>query len=326
MLRPYIIGVLSQKGGVGKTTVSVNLAIALKLQNKRVLIIDADTDNPTVGLHLGMEGTNVGFEDLVTKDAKLASVVSIHGSSGLHCVLGTLRTRPFMITSRHVEALFKQVENCNYDFVVVDTAPGLQKEEDSMPFDDALIVATPDLPALTSALRLGEELKSLREKYSLALNRVTGKSYELRTGEIEDAWGGKVAAALPEDLLVSESLAARIPASLSSGSSPFTSSVKRLASMFVSRAERASKRGPQFNNWKRALAASKEKGEKRQGKMSQAAIRKEEETRLVRVAETLEKESGRTGRAPAGGRKTAKGLMRGRGKKARTRRKTKRRR
>lgn len=307
MLKPYIIGVLSQKGGVGKTTLAVNLAVALKMRNNRVLLVDADTDNPAVGLHLGLEGASVGFDNLVNKGTRLPSTVTIHGSSGLHCVLGTLHTKPFLLNNSHVEALFKQIEESNYDFIVIDTAPGFQKEEDTMPFDDVVVVATPDLPALTSAMRLSDDLKGLKERYSLVLNRVTGKSFELRSGEIEEAWGGRVAARLPEDIVVSESLAARIPACLSDNNSEFTTAVKKLAGLYESRMTLAKKRGPRFGSWKREMEARRLHSAKHERKVSQAAIRKDEEARLRLVAEEVDgrEKAARRGRGASKGKARA---------------------
>ncbi|MDE1855505.1 MAG: AAA family ATPase [Candidatus Micrarchaeota archaeon] len=290
MLRPYIIGVLSQKGGVGKTTVAVNLAVALKLTNKRVLMVDADTDNPAVGLHLGMEDAKVGFENLVVDGASLANVVTVHAPTGMHCVLGMLSTKPFQLTNTHVKRLVEELERCSYDFVVVDTAPGLQQEEDMMPFDEAVIVATPDLPALTSALRLGEELKGIKERYTLTLNRVTGRSYELRISEIEDAWGGKVTVAFPEDTTVSESLAAHTPAYLSGESSPFTVAMKKLANACAGKAGGASQHGPQFANWKRLSGERERKESEKISKIAAEALKKEEKRQRALLAEKIEKE------------------------------------
>jgi len=47
------IAVISGKGGVGKTTVAINLALALISVGRRTVVIDADLHTPNVGLHLG---------------------------------------------------------------------------------------------------------------------------------------------------------------------------------------------------------------------------------------------------------------------------------
>ena len=61
-MRHQIIGVMSQKGGVGKTTIAVNLAVMLRLKGYETLIVDLDTSNPSVGIHLGMHESEDGLE------------------------------------------------------------------------------------------------------------------------------------------------------------------------------------------------------------------------------------------------------------------------
>lgn len=292
MLKPYILGFLSQKGGVGKTTLAVNLAVALVQRGKSVLLIDADTDNPAVGMHLGMEGTSMGFGDLVQKGTGLEEVVTVHGSSGVHCVLGTLRTQPFLLTSEHISRLVDAIEDCDYDFVIIDTAPGLQEAEDIMPLDETIVVATPDLPALTSALRLGEERDGSKTKLELVLNRVTGKSYELRPSEIEDAWDGKIAGVLPEDAQVAESLASRIPACISGKPSAFGTAMTKLATDCIARASQATRRNQEFADWREAQ--EERESEKREAVRREAekAVQAQESMMLDQLAARIQKERG----------------------------------
>jgi ATP-binding protein involved in chromosome partitioning len=79
---PHKILVMSGKGGVGKTTVSVNLAYAFAAMGKKVGIIDADLHGPNVALMTGIEGLPVQGEDgvlspiVAAKNVKVLSIAS----------------------------------------------------------------------------------------------------------------------------------------------------------------------------------------------------------------------------------------------------------
>jgi MinD superfamily P-loop ATPase len=69
--RPYIIRMSSQKGGVGKTTIAVNLSTALSVKGYRVLLVDADIYNPCITFYLGLRSPTVGFKDVLLGKSKL---------------------------------------------------------------------------------------------------------------------------------------------------------------------------------------------------------------------------------------------------------------
>lgn len=75
MVKSYVLKVVSQKGGVGKTTMAVNLATALALSNYKVLLFDADFANPSVGFHLGMYDVNAGASDVASGKTSLRNAI-----------------------------------------------------------------------------------------------------------------------------------------------------------------------------------------------------------------------------------------------------------
>ena len=125
-----IIGVANQKGGVGKTTTAVNLASALGVLEKRVLLIDADPQaNATSGL--GVEEVNFSTYNLLE-----------HSAEVIKCILPTSSPKVDIIPS-HIDLVAAEIElvdrenreymlrealksvRDHYDYIIIDCAPSL---------------------------------------------------------------------------------------------------------------------------------------------------------------------------------------------------------
>ena len=244
MAKPYIIRVSSQKGGVGKTTVATNLAVVLKRLGYETLLMDADTTNPSVGFHLGMEDANIGFYELMSGKASLSGTTHVHGASGIRVIPGTMTSNPFVPSPERMHSLRLQLDKASYDFVVVDTPPGFFPEGAGEFYDEAVIISTPDMASAAASIRLAHVYDKRHIKHILALNRVAGKRYELNINEIEEMYEDKVQAVLPEDEIVPKSIAEHIPAYILDRRAPFSRNAFNLSSAFPSR--RAPKEpGPQ---------------------------------------------------------------------------------
>jgi len=73
-----VIVISSGKGGVGKTTTSVNLSTALSKQGKSVILVDGNLTTPNVGLHLGLTKFPVTLNDVMKGEAALTDSIYLH--------------------------------------------------------------------------------------------------------------------------------------------------------------------------------------------------------------------------------------------------------
>ncbi|MGC8776421.1 MAG: AAA family ATPase [Candidatus Micrarchaeia archaeon] len=229
---PYIMRISSQKGGVGKTTVAVNLAVSLQRRGYRTLLIDADTTNPSIGFHLGMTNVNVGLKDITKKEAQLKDYISIHGPSGLHTICGTIDSKPFTLSEENAKVIYSKIKSANYAFIIVDTQPGYTTEYIAKVYDEALLITTPEAPAVASIIRLAHSFDKLHLKHHLVINKLGMHRYELHPKEIEEAYEGKAIGILPEDEIVPMSIAEHIPAVMLSKRAKFSQAAMALAETY----------------------------------------------------------------------------------------------
>jgi ATP-binding protein involved in chromosome partitioning len=159
----HIIAVGSGKGGVGKTTVAVNLAIALARLGHRVGLLDADVYGPNVPLMMGSKGQPRILEGnliapLEAHGVKMISVGSISPGDKPMVMRGPM-------LHQIIRQFLQQVSWGELDFIVVDLPPGTGDVVISLvqtvPLTGAVVVSTPSDVALQDARKAIEMFRQV---------------------------------------------------------------------------------------------------------------------------------------------------------------------
>ncbi len=139
--------VMSGKGGVGKSTVAVNLAVALMLAGKRVGLLDVDIHGPSVPTMLGLENETVhsSEDELLPVELGDLKVMSI-GFLLKHQDDAVIWRGPRKMSV--IKQFLKDVAWGDLDYLIIDSPPGTGDEPLSVcqlidPLDGAVIVTTP---------------------------------------------------------------------------------------------------------------------------------------------------------------------------------------
>ncbi len=205
-----IIGVLSGKGGVGKSTVAINLCALAAESRSSVLLVDTDINNPCVGLHLGMWHSALGLQDVLNKKAKLEEAMIIHPTTGIRLVPSSLEYGK----ATKLDNLKQVLGTSSYETIILDCPPGTNESTEQIiqACTEILVLVTPDVPSVTSGTKLIELSKEFKVKVAgIIINRTGNKPYEMHPKEIETITETRICGIIPEDHSVAESIAAKIP-------------------------------------------------------------------------------------------------------------------
>lgn len=123
---PKVIGIASGKGGVGKTTLSVNLACALAMRDKSVMLFDADLGMANAQIALGVHTPfNIGH---VLRGEKTLSEILVRTPQGVTLVPGASGVREIAaLSAEQVSAIIRTFDGIDepVDYLLVDIAAGI---------------------------------------------------------------------------------------------------------------------------------------------------------------------------------------------------------
>ncbi|MFS4482652.1 ParA family protein [Hyunsoonleella sp. 2307UL5-6] len=174
-----IIAIANQKGGVGKTTTSVNLAASLGVLEKKVLLIDADpqanassglgiqVEDVEIGTYQLLEHTNTAKESIIATDTPNLDIIPAHiDLVAIEIELVDKDEREYMLKKALVD-----IKN-DYDFILIDCAPslGLLTLNALTAADSVLIPIQCEYFALEGLGKLLNTIKSVQKVHNPALD------------------------------------------------------------------------------------------------------------------------------------------------------------
>lgn len=155
----HIIAVASGKGGVGKSTVAVNLALALKKQGLRVGLLDADLYGPSIPIMLGMQGQRPRVEQIMG-EAKIVPLEA-HGMPVMSIGFIIESEQAVVLRGPRLAGIIKQfLSDCLWpplDALVIDLPPGTGDIQltlvQTVPVTGVVMVTTPQAVAVADAIK-----------------------------------------------------------------------------------------------------------------------------------------------------------------------------
>ena len=193
--------VISAKGGVGKTTTSINLASALSFFGRNVIAIDADLTAPNMSIHLGVPTLPSSIHDALDGRVPLSSCLYYH-PCGLRIIPGNIAYESSKaINLAGFKTIIHELDG-KAELVIVDGAPGVSPEAQTIidAVDFVLPITTPDLAAMSDArktIKMARELN--KHVLGIIVNRVRGEDHEIDIRNIEAFLEVPVIGVIPEE-------------------------------------------------------------------------------------------------------------------------------
>ncbi|MCL1818074.1 MAG: MinD/ParA family protein [Spirochaetaceae bacterium] len=172
-----IITITSGKGGVGKTNISTNLAIAYAQLGKKVILMDADLGLANVNVILGII-PKYNLYHLIRKQKNMGEII-MDTNYGIRIVAGASGfARIANLTEDERKNFIAELsELSNADIIIIDTSAGVSNNVLSFveAADEALIITTPEPTAITDAYGIIKIIATEMNKQDLGLKLVVNR-------------------------------------------------------------------------------------------------------------------------------------------------------
>ncbi|MEM5881086.1 MAG: AAA family ATPase [Candidatus Aenigmatarchaeota archaeon] len=231
-----VMGIISGKGGVGKTTITVNLGVTLvKYFSKKVLVMDGNITAPNLGLYLGFLETEKSIIDVLRNRIDIKDCIYLH-PSGLHVIPSSLESFDEEMLKR-IDLLEEKINEIKdfYDYILIDSAAGISLEvlEVIKISDYIILVCLPEISSIISMLKARRVVLEYGKRIlGLIINRVAERT-KMERSYTEYLSYLRIIGEIPFSKLVAKSIAEVKPAVLLEGDKKFVEAFKEIAANVI---------------------------------------------------------------------------------------------
>ncbi len=254
----------STKGGVGKSVVATNLAVALAMEHPgRVVLVDCDLQFGDVAVLLGVPPLHTTVDAAQTIDSAdpdlMDALLGTHESTSLRVLCAPVEPSAGQAIRPETMVSIIRLLRSMFDFVIVDMPPHFDDVVLALleEADDVLLVASMDIPSIKN-LKVGMQTLDLLSiagsKLRLVLNRANAR-VNLDIADVERALGVTAEFRIPSDISVPQSVNRGVPVVADRPRSAAALALRRLAETIdaLGRAERAeTENEPRRRAWRRS--------------------------------------------------------------------------
>ncbi|NJD51798.1 MAG: septum site-determining protein MinD [Candidatus Methanoperedens sp.] len=227
-MAPKIIALASGKGGVGKTTVALNIGFALASLNKKVLVVDTDISLPNLDLYTGLEKPMITLLEVLngSSDVRNAIYQIQMGLNILPC--GSSLQALKDVNMDKLGEIISELKNSDYDFIILDVPAGLSKFS-ILPVtysDEVILVVNPEPASISDA----QKVKGVAGLAGLNITGIIVNKYKKSIyNDLGVKLGLPVIGVIPEDDSIIKSRDTKKPLILLKPKSPSAKALMKIA-------------------------------------------------------------------------------------------------
>ena len=226
-----IIGVVSGKGGTGKTISTLNIALALHQFGEDITVVDCDITASNIGLQLGYYSFPHKLQEVLNKEVNVSRATYLH-HTGLKLIPSSISVDSINADVSNLKCAINRLDGT----IILDSPPGFEKDAlavlDSC--DEIIVVTNPEIPTVTNALKVIKMAKNMKKNVlGIVINKSDNSDWELTTDEIEIMCKTHVIGKIPNDKNVKKSVSEKVPIVANNPYSPASIEYKKIAAKLI---------------------------------------------------------------------------------------------